>query len=45
MLVGNGEKYHLWSPTVGEIDMVEMIGGYKCINLTDQYAHAAVHCS
>jgi beta-glucanase (GH16 family) len=42
-MVGNGEKYHLWSPTVGEIDMVEMIGGYKHKNLTDQYAHAAVH--
>jgi beta-glucanase (GH16 family) len=44
-LLGNGDKYKLWWPTVGEIDILEMIGGNTRAkaNLTDQYAHATVH--
>ncbi len=41
--MGNGKNYSLSWPTAGEIDILEMIGGYKHVNLTDQYAHAAVH--
>jgi len=42
-LVGNGRNYSLSWPTVGEIDTLEMIGGNKRANLTDQYAHGTVH--
>jgi beta-glucanase (GH16 family) len=42
-LLGNGDKYKLWWPTVGEIDILEMVGGNTRTNLTDQYAHATVH--
>ena len=42
-LIGNGDPYNLTWATVGEIDIVEMIGGNTRTNLTDQYAHATVH--
>ncbi len=44
-MVGNGDKYKLWWPTVGEIDILEMIGANKSSNSTrtNQCAHAAVH--
>lgn len=42
-LVGNGDKYKLWWPTVGEIDIIEMIGGTTRTNLTDQDSHATIH--
>jgi beta-glucanase (GH16 family) len=42
-LVGNGKNYGLWWPTVGEIDILEMIGGNTRPNTTDQYAHGTVH--
>jgi beta-glucanase (GH16 family) len=42
-LVGNGDKYKVWWPTVGEIDILEMIGGNARANLTDQNAHATIH--
>ena len=42
-LVGNGRNYSLSWPTVGEIDILEMIGGNRRPNLTDQYAHGTVH--
>ena len=42
-LVGNGDKYGLDWPTVGENDILEMIGGNTRANLTDQYAHGTVH--
>ena len=42
-LVGNGKNYSLSWPTVGEIDILEMIGGNARPNLTDQYAHGTVH--
>jgi beta-glucanase (GH16 family) len=42
-LVGSGMKYGLSWPTVGEIDILEMVGGTKQVNSTDQYAHATVH--
>ena len=32
-LLGNGDKYNLYWPTVGEIDILEMIGGNKHANL------------
>jgi beta-glucanase (GH16 family) len=42
-LVGNGKNYSLSWPTVGEIDILEMIGGNTRANLTDQVAHGTVH--
>jgi beta-glucanase (GH16 family) len=42
-LVGSGMKYGLHWPTVGEIDILEMVGGTKQTNSTDQYAHGTVH--
>jgi beta-glucanase (GH16 family) len=42
-LVGNGRNYSLSWPTVDEIDILEMIGGNKRANLTDQVAHGTVH--
>jgi hypothetical protein len=42
-LVGNGMKYGLHWPTVGGIDILEMVGGTKQANSTDQYAHGTVH--
>jgi hypothetical protein len=42
-LVGNRRKYGFSWPTISEIDSLEMIEGNKDINLTDQYAHVAVH--
>jgi beta-glucanase (GH16 family) len=41
-LLGNGEKYNLWWPTVGEIDILEMIGGHND-NANDQTAFGTVH--
>ncbi len=42
-LVGHDHKYNLTWPTVGEIDILEMWGGSKISNYTDQYAHGTVH--
>ncbi len=42
-IVGNGEKYKLWWPTTGEIDIIEMIGGNTRAPLADQYSHATIH--
>ncbi len=44
-MVGNAQKYRLWWPTEGEIDILEMFGGNKRPGpkLTDQYAHATGH--
>ena len=44
-LVGNGDKYKLSWPTVGEIDILEMMGGNRSPPDTrnDQCAHATVH--
>ena len=44
-LVGNGDKYNLWWPTVGEIDILEMMGGNRSSNdiRTDQWAHGTIH--
>lgn len=44
-LVGDGQNYSLSWPTVGEIDILEMIGGNArpYYNLTDRHAHATVH--
>jgi beta-glucanase (GH16 family) len=41
-LLGNGDKYKLWWPTVGEIDILEMIGGHNS-NPNDQTAFGTVH--
>jgi beta-glucanase (GH16 family) len=39
-LLGNGDKYNLWWPTVGEIDILEMVGASTRVptHETDQYA-------
>jgi beta-glucanase (GH16 family) len=39
-LLRNGEKYKLWWPTVGEIDILEMIGSRTGTSTdgTNQYA-------
>lgn len=42
-LVGSGMKYGLHWPTVGEIDILEMVGGTRQVNSTDKHAHATVH--
>jgi hypothetical protein len=44
-MVGNAQKYKIWWPTEGEIDILEMLGGNKRPGpkLTEQYAHATVH--
>jgi beta-glucanase (GH16 family) len=42
-LKGNGDTYNLTWPTAGEIDILEMVGGNKRANLTDQYAHGTIH--
>jgi beta-glucanase (GH16 family) len=42
-IVGNGQKYKLWWPTSGEIDIIEMIGGNTRAPLADQYSHATIH--
>ena len=41
-LLGNAEKYGLWWPTCGEIDILEMIGGDNT-NTNNQIAFATVH--
>jgi beta-glucanase (GH16 family) len=44
-LLRNGEKYKLWWPTVGEIDILEMIGSRTGTSTdgTNQYAYGNVH--
>jgi beta-glucanase (GH16 family) len=42
-MYGHDHKTNLNWPTVGEIDILEMWGGNKVPNYTDQYAHATVH--
>lgn len=39
---GNAEKYGLWWPTCGEIDILEMIGGDDS-NTNNQIAFGTVH--
>jgi hypothetical protein len=41
--VGHDHETNLNWPSVGEIDTMEMYGGSKIPNYTDQYAHATVH--
>ncbi len=41
--MGNADAYNLTWPTVGEIDTMEMVGGNKRANLTDQYAYGTIH--
>jgi len=41
--VGNGKNYSLSWPTVGEIDILEMVGGYARGQSGDQIAHGTVH--
>ncbi len=40
---GNGVQYGLRWPTAGEIDILEMYGGNKRPNRTDQCAHGTIH--
>jgi beta-glucanase (GH16 family) len=42
-LVGNPNNSRIYWPTCGEIDILEMKGGNKHVNFTDQYAHGAIH--
>jgi beta-glucanase (GH16 family) len=43
-LIGNAwEKYQLYWPTVGEIDILEMIGGKAISNTGDEIAHGTLH--
>jgi beta-glucanase (GH16 family) len=42
-ILGNGLKYGLHWPTVGEIDILEMYGGNKRPNMTDQCARGTIH--
>jgi len=42
-LLGDGDKYNLTWPTVGEIDILEMVGGYMYWKQGDQYAYGTVH--
>jgi beta-glucanase (GH16 family) len=43
-LVGNAyDAYYFYWPTVGEIDIVEMIGGHQWGNPNDQIARGTVH--
>ena len=43
-LVGNAwDTYHLYWPTVGEIDILEMVGGEKGQQPGDEVAHGTVH--
>jgi beta-glucanase (GH16 family) len=42
-MVGNAwDKYKLFWPTVGELDMVEMIGGHQWGNPNDKIAHGGI---
>lgn len=40
---GDADKFKLWWPTTGEIDIVEMVGGNKRPTLTDRNAHGIIH--
>jgi len=43
-LVGDAyNDYYFYWPTVGEIDIVEMIGGHQWGTPNDQIAHGSVH--
>ena len=44
-ILGNADEYKLWWPTVGEIDILEMVGGTTRQSSceTDQCAHGTVH--
>jgi len=42
-MVGNALKYSLHWPTDGEIDILEMYGGNKRPNMTDQCARGTIH--
>jgi beta-glucanase (GH16 family) len=42
-LLGNADKFNLQWPTCGEIDTLEMVGGYIYSHYQDQYAYGTVH--
>lgn len=41
-LLGNGDKYHFWEPTIGEMDILEMVGGSKPTNFRDRNAYSTL---
>lgn len=43
-LLGNGtDQYQVWSPTAGEIDILEMIGGHTADEKGDRIAYGTIH--
>jgi beta-glucanase (GH16 family) len=43
-LLGNGTSQHqVWSPTAGEIDILEMVGGHTAEGKGDRIAYATIH--
>lgn len=43
-LLGDAPKeYNIWWPTIGEIDIMEMIGGYQGNHSRDSDAHGSIH--